>query len=521
MKNAKYDIADFPNLRAGFFNQKLKNYTFFFVGENLSKKELEIDLKELGGKSNLKDLTSLFQKNSIISFGLIKQEQLSQIERELEIIQQKIDLKKSHFAALIQYKDPNIKRNQQTLPSEESFMISSEEFVRFYEKDISTGLCYHFMLKALGDKDGLEQIIAHQIGHPNTPTFEDFKQTESAEVIIPHRGDSDDLEVALWYLKKQKVQPQKVSVCFDESVTERHFDMADKNQVVRFFVNFPSGVGPYPSRDVLARTTKEDVILFHDSDDISTFDRTATLINFLNKNNLDAVGSHELRIDKIEKKIVAVRFPINVTDKAKNNGQHSVFFPTTAIKKSAYLKAGGLSTVRKHSSDSQFYKRAYFFLNIKNVDEFLYIRVKRENSLTTGKSTALSSPVRKRLKTQWRTDFLKVKNSNISLLESTLIDEYNNVDVDVIPLSEKHRSAILNWQKLNSQLQEHSLSNQLKNRSFPDAEDILEDRILDFKLTKDPGVDLLKQSFSWRIGWAITRVIILLFGWIPYVRKNM
>ena len=269
----------------------------------------------------------------------------------------------------------------------------------------------------------------------------------------------------------------------------------------------------------MARTTAEDIILFHDSDDISTSDRTSTLINFLIKNNLDAVGSHELCIDTIEKKIVTIRFPLKVIDAMSNQGQFAIYFPATAIRKSAYLKTGGLSTVRKHSSDRQFYIRAYFFLNIENVDEFLYIRVKHENSLTTGKATALGSPVRERLNAQWIPDFVKVQNQNISLIESTLIDEYNNADVEVIPLSEKHRTTILNWQELNSVLQEQSLSNQIK-KGLPDKKNILEERLLDFKLIKDPGVYILKQSTSWRIGWAITRMIIRLFGWIPFVKRK-
>ena len=88
----------------------------------------------------------------------------------------------------------------------------------------------------------------------------------------------------------------------DEEVTKQHFEIAEKNKGARFFLNSPSGIGPYPSRDVLAQTREKDIILFHDSDDISTSDRAATLIHSLSTDKLDAVGSHELRIDKIEKK---------------------------------------------------------------------------------------------------------------------------------------------------------------------------------------------------------------------------
>ena len=237
--------------------------------------------------------------------------------------------------------------------------------------------------------------------------------------------------------------------------------------------------------------------------------------------NQDAVGSHELRVNKIKKKLEAVRFPLNVVDVKNKQEKHCIFFPTTAIKKPGYLKTGGLSTVRKHSSDNQFYWRAHFFLNIRNVDEFLYIRTKHENSLTTASNTYLGSTTRERLKLQWRFDFLRVQNQNAGLLESTLIDERNVIDINLVPLKKELREIILKWQNLKALLQKNDPFRNLEAPRFPDEKDIPEDRLLDYKLVKDPGVSQLKKSFSWRIGWAITRTIILLFGWIPYVKKHM
>ncbi|MGK0364317.1 MAG: hypothetical protein ACI85O_001374 [Saprospiraceae bacterium] len=521
MKNTQYDFVISSDFKIGHLNQKSKDYAFYFIGEDLSSDKFKSDLKAVDFQGNQEDLRDFLKNNKVVSIGLIKKGKHLSLSKELDIIQQKINLEQSHFAVLVPYKDPDIHIEQGLLPSEECFMISTDSFFRFYKKGISIGLCYHFMLCALEQKGSFEQIIAHQTGHPNAQIYKDFGGAQSTEIIMPHRGNTDDLETALWYLEKQKIKPKKVSVCFDENVTERHFEIADENQNVRFFVNYPAGVGPYPSRDVLARTTAEEVILFHDSDDVSTSDRTSTLMQFLNDENLDAAGSHELRIDKIEKKITAVRYPLKVIDAIGKEGKFSIFFPTTAIKTTAYLKTGGLSTVRKHSSDSQFYKRAYFFLNMENVDEFLYIRVKRENSLTTEKATALGSPIRERLREQWENDFIRVQNQNINLLDSTLIDEYNNVHVDVIPLSEKYRKTILDRQVLDSILQEQSLSNQIKKKSFPEEENVLKERILDYRLVKDPGVHVLKKSFSWRIGWEITRVIMLLFGWIPFIKKRL
>ena len=514
MDKTNYTLIDFQASSFDFLNQRLRGYSFFLI----SKNALEITQSKNWDSD---DLAQFSKENEIVSIGFIKKENLSNFEKELEIIQQKIDLEKTHFTVLLEYKDPNLQQNQATLPAEESFLISPNEFVRFYEKNISTGLCYHFMLKALEIENGLEQIIAHQIGHPNPILFEEKELPKSTEVVMPHQGKTDDLEAALWYLKKQKIAPTKVSVCFDEAVSERHFEIADEHSEVRFFANYPPRVGPYPSRDVLSRATEEEIIVFHDSDDISTTDRILALTHVLKDENWDAVGSHELRINKIKEQIEAVRFPPNVIERMSNQDRFSIFFPTTAIKKAAYLKSGGLSTVRKHSSDSQFYRRAYFFMNLKNVDEFLYIRVKRENSLTTAKRTTLGSPVRERLKHQWMNDFVKIQNQNIGLNESTLVDEPNVTNVDLIPLKPANREPILKWQELTRFLQEENPFKHISKPDFPKEADILDNRLLDYKLVKDPSTRILKQSLSWRIGWAITRVIMVLFGWIPYVKKRL
>ena len=510
----------FPAKQFGFLNLNSNQYTLFLIGENLSKTNIHFGLKSFDTNRDTAALNQLFEQEKVLSLGLIETKNLQELNQEVSILEQKIDFGKTHFAVLLKYKDPDVQRSQYNLPAEESFIISADKFTVYYKAEISTGLCYHFILQALESENRPEQIVTHQIGHPNhLPPL--LKKQESAEVIMPHKGDLKDLESALWYLEKQKNAPQKISVCFDEFVSDAHFNMADDNTHARFFANSPAGVGPYPSRDVLARGTEEDVIIFHDSDDVSTSDRIAILANALKTSDADAVGSHELRVNKIDKKVEAIRFPLNVIDLEDKELWHYIFFPTTAISKTAYLKTGGLSTIRKHSSDSQFYWRAHFFLNIKNVDEFLYIRTKRANSLTTASATALGSTVRERLQIQWRADFLRIQNRNIGLLDSTLVDEYNVAKIKLIPLKKAFRQTILDWQSLNEILEKTTALNQLKKPSFPKESDILEERLLNYKEVKDPGVSQLKKSTSWKIGWAITRLIIFLLGWIPFVKRKI
>jgi len=429
-------------------------------------------------------------------------------------------LDRSHFAVLIKHSYSENRRDPRHLPSENFFLISTKEFVLFFNQQRSTTkLCYNLMLSVLNKEAEIEQVIVHQIGHPNVSFFKKNTPAVSAEIIIPHRGNLEDLETALQYVTKQRAKPSKVSVCFDELVADQHFYISDKYQHTDFYLNYPTGIGPYPSRDALARSTQEDIIIFHDSDDISTFDRVGKLTTHLIENNLDAVGSHELRVDTIQEKIVAKRYPLKVIEAAREGRGPGIFFPTSAIKKSSYLKNGGLSTVRRHSSDTQFYKRAYFFLNIENVDEFLYIRVKHENSLTTAKSTALGTPVRERIRKQWLKDFVEVQHQSISLFESTLIDEHVSGAVNIVSLDSNRRSEILKWQQLCHELRSERLSVKIKGAGFPDEKDLLEERILKEEDFSNYSTYLLKQSTSWRIAWAITMFIRATVRWVPFIRR--
>ena len=344
-------------------------------------------------------------------------------------------------------------------------------------------------------------------------------------MVIPHKGELDLLNNALYSIQKQQTSLDQVSICFDEFITDEHFKIVEDHSDFRFFTNHPTGVGPYPPRDVLARTTEKEVIFFHDSDDFSTMDRVIIQREALNDKNIDVVGSHEIRLNKITQKVLAVRYPLETNKFLEKGVFSSIFFPTTAIRKTAYLKAGGLSTIRRHSSDTQFWWRAHFYMNLISIDEFLYIRVKREGSLTTASDTALGSPVRDRIRDRWQREFMKVRDHKIPLVESTLVDEYRDDDFSLIPLKQSNRELIFNWQKMTEQLHKRSTLSIREKPKFPSQSDILEGRVSNkksgFKDREYPDIAELKKSVSWKIGWAITRAIIFLVGWIPFVKRRI
>ena len=96
------------------------------------------NLSALEGNPSREEWRIFFEENKVVSIGLIKKQKHLKLKKELDLIQQKIDSEQSHFVVLVEYKDPNIYQDQRTLPAEESFMISPNEFLRFYEEYILT-----------------------------------------------------------------------------------------------------------------------------------------------------------------------------------------------------------------------------------------------------------------------------------------------------------------------------------------------------------------------------------------------
>lgn len=506
-----------------FFEENSEGHTVVLVGENLSAvSELETIFKKINTESK-EVLKKELRAKGVHSIGLLDAECLQYWDDSLPIIQDKIEFTQSHFVFLVPYSFEAYSSYEAEVV--ESFLASVDFFIDFFDPKIETALCYDLSLKAISGESQVAQILVNQPGHPNP--FIAPKVTEkmpTAEMVIPHKGELSLLKNALFSIKKQKQPINQVTVCLDEAVTDEHYEIAEAYKEFRFFSNHPTGVGPYPPRDVVARNTDKAVIFFQDSDDISTVDRASAQLSALNNKEMDVVGSHEIRINKLTQQVEAFRYPLKVNEALDHEVVHALFFPTTAIKKEAYLKAGGLSTIRRHSSDTQFWFRSYFYLNMRNIDEFLYVRVKREGSLTTAPGTSLNSPVRERTKHRWCRDFANVSSQKLPLLESSLLDEYRDEDFSLIPLEKENRELFLNWHKLTQQLQEKATLKVEQKPNFPSNADILEGRISfkkSFGVIDEHSVLHFKNSLSWKIGWAITRVIVLLFGWIPFIKKRI
>ena len=114
------------------------------------------------------------------------------------------------------------------------------------------------------------------------------------------------------------------------------------------------------------------------------------------------------------------RFPLDVNKAFVGKPGHALLHPTSAILRRKYEEVGGFSTDRRFGLDYEFLLRAYFTTKIKNVDEFLYIRRRRMNSLTTADATGLDSSIRLHLTKLMKDSFMKIKSGELKIENSDI-----------------------------------------------------------------------------------------------------
>ncbi|HSP97748.1 MAG TPA: glycosyltransferase [Candidatus Dormibacteraeota bacterium] len=245
--------------------------------------------------------------------------------------------------------------------------------------------------------------------------------------LVPHRGDPAFLDTCLAHLRRAAARHDAIWVCLDEPPAPAHTDFVRAYPEVRFWRCSPDGVGPYVARHVLGLAATTDILIFQDSDDVPLHGRRAALVAAIRADGLDMVGSHELRLEDRERRVMGLRFPedINAALRRDPNDLHVFLHPTTAVRVAALRAIGGFSTVRTFATDMQFLYRAHFSLRCRNLDDFLYLRRKRPGSLTTSPGTGHGELPRMLLENRWRRDFTRVSAGELSLADSSLTPEHH------------------------------------------------------------------------------------------------
>jgi hypothetical protein len=211
----------------------------------------------------------------------------------------------------------------------------------------------------------------------------------------------------------------------------------------------PYSNGPYVGRERLVRSGSASIVLFQDSDDAPTLSRRRILLSEMLESGADFIGSHELHVNEVLQRVVALRYPLDVSAALAASDGHALLLPTSAARRDAIRAAGGFSTIRTFNSDLEFVYRAFFFLKMRNVDEFLYIRRIRAGSLTTAPETGILSPAREAHSAALRSDFERIKRKELALEESALRTQHRS-DLEQIRIDRlRRRTSLLGvWRRV-------------------------------------------------------------------------
>ena len=286
-------------------------------------------------------------------------------------------------------------------------------------------LCFYLLDALINGRVFVDRLLVRQLPRPSElhkseqPAANDTVHPEAA-VIMPHRGMVRHLDTALRFLHGSSGPRPRIRVGLDVDEPEEYRELSALYSNVEFFLAKPAPVGPYVIRQELAERSSEPLIVLHDSDDVSTTDRLEVLGNEMRRTTCDFIGSHEIRVDEIEREVAAIRFPLDVSAALRRAPGHSLLHATAMIGRAKFVAVGGLSTDQRVANDTQFLFRAHFGLRIRNVDAFLYFRRRHDHALTVHPSTGNRIPLRFNLDAAWRADFGAIQRGEKRIEESSL-----------------------------------------------------------------------------------------------------
>jgi hypothetical protein len=246
-------------------------------------------------------------------------------------------------------------------------------------------------------------------------------QVASCETILSHRGPERYLRVCVDSLLRQSHQTN-VTIGIDQKYDCRRMlaDTADRPEVRAYQVG-PPPLGPFVALHVLSHLSGADFVARQDSDDVSLDSRLATLIAAAEATGAGMVGSHEIQLHEIERIVVPLRYPLDVSAALRRVGaKHQALLPMMVARKSIVDRVGGFSTDRIFGHDVAFWLTASLSAKIVNVDEFLYLRRRRPLSLTKRHDIGNYSAIRAVHRTLRREHFNAIAAGRLRLEDSRL-----------------------------------------------------------------------------------------------------
>jgi len=293
---------------------------------------------------------------------------------------------------------------------------------RFYSRNFLFEILDHIFKSSLG----FDKVYVRQMPIENLK----ISKIPKGDIIVPHRGNETYLQNLLKFITQ--TDQTNVLIGLDQETNHELITLKNKYDETSFFDFSPNPVGPYVIRNWLIDSSKGELIYFQDSDDIPCADRFTMLSDYMYMNKCDWCGSHEIKMDYYNKFVQAIRYPVNVMAALTKGPGHSLLLPASVIKRNSFYLGGKLSEERIFGNDTKFLYHSYFlFNNIKNIDEFLYIRRIHPDSLTTSIDTGLDSPIRRELLKNWVREFDRVKNGILNLERTTLLYKGSELQFNV------------------------------------------------------------------------------------------
>jgi hypothetical protein len=326
-----------------------------------------------------------------------------------------------------------------------SFIVSVGLLRAFNKTEPSSNYsCYNLLYWALNNRRYAVGFECLQVPIQSKRPYCSPLQNIAAQWIIPHRGPSFMLETCLRAVSESRGRADIVSVCFDEELIDDHRELAEGFPWAEFYRSEPHSNGPYVSRERLVRSSPTPIVVFQDSDDAPTVSRRRVLLSEMLESGADLIGSHEIHVNQVLQRVVAIRYPLDASAALAAYDGHTLLLPTSAGRRDAIRTAGGFSTIRKFNSDLEFVYRAFFSLRLRNVDEFLYIRRIRAGSLTQAPETGIFSPAREAHSAALRSDFKRIKRKELSLEDSALKTQHRR-DFEAIQIERLRRRSLLKY----------------------------------------------------------------------------
>jgi len=321
-----------------------------------------------------------------------------------------------------------------------SFVVSVGLLRAFKKSNLSEDCsCFNLLYWALNNGSHGVSFECVQVPlQPSRPAAKTSQNDEGVQWIIPHKGPLFMLETCLRSASESRCSADIVSVCFDEETTADHRKLVEQFPWAEFYCSAPHSTGPYVSRERFLCSGATPIVLFQDSDDAPTLSRRRVLLSQMRESGADLIGSHEVHVHETWRKVYAIRYPLDPSAALAAGQGHTLLLPTSAGRREAIKAAGGFSTNRIFNSDLEFVLRMFFFLRLRNVDEFLYIRRIRAGSLTQAPETGHFSPERQAHTAALGKDFERVKRKEL-LLEDSCLQTVHRPDYGAIRIERLQR----------------------------------------------------------------------------------